>query len=519
MDEPSGTQGVPLRDVLALPTLRSCTVAAGAAHLDRPVRWVHCSDLPDIAYWLRGGELLIHTGVQNTGTSLLHLVRELHGANVAAVAIALAPDDLPRDVVALAESMGLPVISIPDEYRFVDITYEVGRLLLSADAMVSAKIEAFWSRVADQGLWTANMGRLLAAIAETVPGMPLALYDRYRKLITTYSAKGTPAGSGRELPAVLTPSVQEHFRLVPIEVGGGVNGYLVFPQEAGAAPGFDRLARHGARAIGLALDMSLRVDDLRARWKSDLFARILESSKDDFQDLELDARRAGLDLSRQYRVVAINAHAANAPLSHAMRQVAAEVTKQLGLAPIFRAFDEGCTLLLPAALRHEDLLRTIDGARTSLGAAGVQAAELRVGVGRSRSGLQGIAESAREAETAARAADGGEVAWYEELKVSRILLRGFTGSALLDDAASRLGPLSAREREHLDETVRALIETNFNASEAAKRLGLHRNGLRERIARLSAKVGCDLREAAEVTSMWLALQLKQQEDVGSAPGR
>ncbi len=34
-------------------------VVAGAENLDRPVRWVHISEQPDVAEYLMGGELLL----------------------------------------------------------------------------------------------------------------------------------------------------------------------------------------------------------------------------------------------------------------------------------------------------------------------------------------------------------------------------------------------------------------------------------------------------------------------------
>ena len=39
-------------------------VVAGEAGLDRPVRWVHISELADPTPWLSGGELLLTTGLQ-----------------------------------------------------------------------------------------------------------------------------------------------------------------------------------------------------------------------------------------------------------------------------------------------------------------------------------------------------------------------------------------------------------------------------------------------------------------------
>lgn len=54
-----------VREVLALDPVRrgAPRLVAGAAGLDRPVRWVHVAEVPDIATLLGGGELVLTTGI------------------------------------------------------------------------------------------------------------------------------------------------------------------------------------------------------------------------------------------------------------------------------------------------------------------------------------------------------------------------------------------------------------------------------------------------------------------------
>ena len=51
--------------VLALAAVRrgQPRVIAGANRLDTPVRWVHAIELPDAARLLRGGEMVLTTGI------------------------------------------------------------------------------------------------------------------------------------------------------------------------------------------------------------------------------------------------------------------------------------------------------------------------------------------------------------------------------------------------------------------------------------------------------------------------
>ena len=60
-------------EVLAMPAMRGAgpEVVAGQQGLGRQVRWVHSAELADIAPLLRGGDLLLSTGI----TGLLGIVR------------------------------------------------------------------------------------------------------------------------------------------------------------------------------------------------------------------------------------------------------------------------------------------------------------------------------------------------------------------------------------------------------------------------------------------------------------
>ena len=53
-----------VRELLTAQELAETELIAGAGGLDRPVRGVNVMEAPDIARWLRGGELLLSTGYQ-----------------------------------------------------------------------------------------------------------------------------------------------------------------------------------------------------------------------------------------------------------------------------------------------------------------------------------------------------------------------------------------------------------------------------------------------------------------------
>ena len=108
---------------------------ASAWDLDRPVRWVHTSELAEAAYLLKGGELLLTTGLGIGGRGAVGeaaYVAALAERGAAALALELgwtfleAPDGL----VEACRDLGLPLLVLHEIVPFVEITEQVQTALL-----------------------------------------------------------------------------------------------------------------------------------------------------------------------------------------------------------------------------------------------------------------------------------------------------------------------------------------------------------------------------------------------------
>ena len=104
-------------------------VVAGARSLDRPVRWVHVSELADIAHLLEGGELILTTGIAlpTERRELQRYAEALTQVGVAGVVIELGRRyaELPAALVEAAERRALPLIALQHEIRFIRVTEAV----------------------------------------------------------------------------------------------------------------------------------------------------------------------------------------------------------------------------------------------------------------------------------------------------------------------------------------------------------------------------------------------------------
>ena len=194
-----------LREVLGLDVVQrgSPLVVAGAAHLDVPVRWVHAAELTDIGRLLRGGELVLSTGIAlpDSAAELAAYVDSLAEVGVAGLAVELGrryATALPAALVAAAEARSMPLIELRREVAFIEITEAVHARIID---------ELLVSRAAA----TLALGHLLTSQAESLER------QAHRTLISAIIERsGTDGGeaeararalgvevAGRELVAVV----------------------------------------------------------------------------------------------------------------------------------------------------------------------------------------------------------------------------------------------------------------------------------------------------------------------------
>jgi purine catabolism regulator len=140
VDTATADHRLTVADVLALPVLATGQpqVVTGVTHLDRPVRWVHITELTDPASFLKGGELVLTTGMPlpEEPAGVRRYVDELADVQAAALVIELVrryhrpPDAL----VQACHARGLPLVTLARDVNFLEVTQVVHALILGNQA-------------------------------------------------------------------------------------------------------------------------------------------------------------------------------------------------------------------------------------------------------------------------------------------------------------------------------------------------------------------------------------------------
>nr|WP_144121585.1 PucR family transcriptional regulator ligand-binding domain-containing protein [Catellatospora sichuanensis] len=213
-----------VREVIALDSVRigAPRLVAGESGLDRPVRWVHSAEVPDIATLLRGGELVLTTGIglPADDAGVRAFVNDLAEVGVAGLIVELGrryTASVPRVMAAAAQKVGMPLVELRRPTPFVQITEAVHALIVDAQLAELRATEQIHQRFTELSVEGAEPAEVVHQAAQ-LAGCPVVLENLARQVLA-YDAAGDRA-------EMLLDGWEQHSRRVKAQPSGsGRTGY------------------------------------------------------------------------------------------------------------------------------------------------------------------------------------------------------------------------------------------------------------------------------------------------------
>lgn len=178
-----------VRQVLALDPVRrgAPRLVAGEVGLDRPVRWVHVAEVPDIATLLGGGELVLTTGIglPADDAGLRAFIADLAGVGVSGLVVELGRryhTGVPKVMAAAAGRHGLPLVELRRATPFVRITEAVHALIVDAQLTELRATEEIHQRFTELSVEGAEPDEVIRQAAE-LSGCPVVLENLSRQVL------------------------------------------------------------------------------------------------------------------------------------------------------------------------------------------------------------------------------------------------------------------------------------------------------------------------------------------------
>jgi len=521
-------------DLLELPALVRARpeVACGERLGEREVRWVHSSEIFDIAPLLRGGEVLLTTGLGLVALS--PEARRSYIATIARVGVAALVLELgrtfvtaPPELIDEAHRTGLPVILLHEVVPFIEVT-EAAHLEILGGELAQLRSATI---IRDALLASLSATRGLVAFTGAIgelAGCAAALYSRDGELVAgTAPEDGTldgdtgpvdgavPADGTVPDEVAVTGEVAAASEVTvtgEVTVSGEVWGHLVL-----AAPPTPYLRTVLAAALPLlALEVgrSGATPVSRNQAGADLLRDMVTGRYVSTAELASRALGVGLLVRPGQRALAIcvrsrSASAAPGSVLIAAREVASRVYGASLVA------EHNGEVLLGVLTRPRELRSTLERFADELGR------ELRstIGGGVMVSAGPAVADvpalvssfpSARDtARLAMRLAPTATVVLSADFALYQLLISLVDDEALEAFVTDQLGPLlahDARTGAGLVMTLDAYLAAGMSKTRTADALGIRRQTLYGRLERIGTLLGdLDLDNRERRTALDLAL--------------
>lgn len=485
--EPASTPPAPPVSLAALLARRDLGLRLLAGPEDVSIHWVHTSEMADPYPYLLGGELLMTAGVLLTDPA--HYVERVVEAGAAALAFGVTPvyDTVPAELVEACARHGLPLVEVPPKTPFTAVARALWRLMAEARLHELRRVTE-----AQQSLAAA------AARPAPVPAVLGALASRLAGRAVLFGTDGTESvAAGREVPAEAARALRELAGVLGPRPGG--------PASASGDGGGLRLA---AYALGGGDGLTLGVATER-RGPGDHtiagVAVVLLSL--------LTAPHRGADVTvRDGALVRLLLGAAPA-----------EVASTLGPGPwtVVHATGGDGTPFAAASLAAALGTPLVDaGAHADAGAGTGAGGDADPGTVRllvpssaavtSQEGWTlGASAPAEAAELAAADAQAARALRRAEATRTPLVRHRPGGIAALvdpDEAAAHARALLAPLTEPLGETLRTWLSLHGSWDRTAAAMDIHRNTVRQRIARCARLLDRDLDDPDVRMELWFALK-------------
>ncbi|WP_284751444.1 PucR family transcriptional regulator [Arthrobacter sp. efr-133-R2A-120] len=468
--------------------------------LSRQLRWVHSSEVLDIAPLLRGGELLL-SGGQALATASderrVDYVRQLAARGITALAIETGPElpAIPESMLDAGQEAGLPIIELCKVAPFVGIMQAINSLLVSESVAQLQFGDETSHAMAAELAHGGGLDQLLAVLSSRT--------DAGARLV---SPSGITLGSA-------TAAVQpESCTVTTVDVP--VRGVLAARLELEVPDDGDaNLARvAGERCVDiLGLALLQRMPPGLKELAGIELMRAISSGTQSWRLQQLGPA-SGFAASGPVAAVVVRSSAAGQLrtqlddiLHDAVPQSAsyADSAELIALAALPHATAVASRIALIQALQA---LEVPDGSVIAVG-------PLAQGIGEAPWSL---AEARRTLELIPRtiqrsgSADANAVVNAEDFAVERL------AEASLDEAARegfvrrQLGAVVEHDEQRRSELMRTLavwLDTGCNTAQAARELHLERQSMHHRLQRIFELCGGDPRGTGRLVALHLATRL------------
>ncbi|HBT46296.1 MAG TPA: hypothetical protein DEA73_00220 [Peptococcaceae bacterium] len=536
-----------VRQALSIGPLRRAKLVAGRRGLDNEITFVNIMEVPEVARWMKGGELLLTAGYAFKDNPELRrrIIYDLAGKGVAAFGI--KPGQylfgIPEDMVEHAERVGLPLLELPPDVPYMEIMLPIFELLINEQLYRRRRTDEIHNLLLNVLLRGTGLQGVCSALAQFTAN-PVFIFG-----YGTCLGAGYPPLAGSETLSWHQQALQEIFRevppelqelvphratilrlspelpesvVVPVACREKIEGYLVILQSSRHLNDIEiRGIETGATIVALEFAKEKAVAETEIRLRGELLDELLKGEIENAGTVLKRAAHLGINLAGRLAVIVVGFQGPDKASPYEV-EIPSEV---IHLLRSRFSRHPGGVLVVSRDSRVVGLLRFYSETEKELPerlgeilkAAKARFSKVRfgVGVGRPYEGLEYVKTSYEEAQVALKVAlDRREEkpVFFSELGPLRVLFYVKDAPAAYTFCQEYIGKLKAYDAQNktdLTATLACYLKNDGNLRRTAQALFVHKNSVIYRLKKIQEITGLDLNDAENRFALMLALKLTQ----------
>ena len=474
-------------------------VLTGEDALDRPIGWVHPTELTDPQAFLEGGELLLTTGLALDEQKSGAYVRRLVDAGVAGLGfgVGLSHERVPRSLVETAAEVGLPVLEVPRETPFIAITRAVSRSVAADEYAATFRIGRGQQELTRTAVGKGGAGGVVRRLARLIDGWVL-LFDASD---VTEASSAAARAYGTELREELERlrsgtrvAALGEYEVVLQTLDTRARRVLAVGTKGPLDPAGRHITNTAVSLLSLALEQNRAQSAALRRLRTGL-AELLADGQAELAGQIMKTLWGGSPQPPWTVLVATGPAAARRTLVDLL-----EAEEQTLGEEIF--FAESGAEVLVAGHAAGGAARWAAGLAARVG--------LPAGLSEPTADFAVALRQAGQAAAAAKADDVPLVSFAEHTGQGLLgLLEPEAAQAFADSLLAPLRQHDETGRGDLVDSLKCWLEHHGHWDNAATRLGIHRHTLRNRIRRAGELLSRDLDTPGARAELWVAIQVQE----------
>lgn len=317
--------GILLAQILNMDCFAKARIHSGMENMENTlVSGITIVERPDIANWIKGGELLLTSfySIENDVSTQIRMISDLsrNGAAGLVVKVSDLYPVLARPVIDRANELGFPLLEIPPEVKYIDILYPVMEYLLNDQVVRLNYYKTCHIRFNQLSLAMKGIDSISRTLAEFIE-QPVLIFDTEMRVLSSsderFSELNIVEKNLRRMVyegnPIFSMDVQfqdpagiYHLTIQPIEVVGKVRAYLGIIEIVGPLKELDYIALEtAANTLRLEVLKDTAVNESQLRYKGELLDDIVHQRYQSERDIYDRGNILGWDLHKPYLIAVV----------------------------------------------------------------------------------------------------------------------------------------------------------------------------------------------------------------------